>query len=210
MNRRLLCALFVAALSLPLGLTGPAYAAADLAKAESVVTALSDKGIHSVVTADVPPEERINRFRALFTSDFDVNGVAHFVLGRFWRGADPAVLTHFVEVFREVTIYTWAQRFKSYTGQTIKVVGSSPDGDAGAFVDTQVIDPNGGAPVTVRWRLRVRPEAELGWQVVDLTVEGVSLAMTQRSDYESFLSQNNGDIGKLIERLQTQLVDLKK
>lgn len=207
-HQRLLSLLLVPVFMMGLA-ARPAAAAADLNAAQSVVQKVSDEGIRDILQAQIPQAERVTRFKALFENYFDVPGLAHFVLGRAWKGADPKQLDQFVGVFRDVTIYTWAQRFKDYSGQQIKVVGASPDGDSGAFVDSEITQPSGQQPITVRWRLRARPESKLGWLVVDLTVEGVSLALTQRSDYDSFLSQNNGDLGKLIEKLTSQVSNLK-
>lgn len=187
----------------------PTAKAADLAAAQTVVQKISDEGIHQILAADIPQSERVTRFQTLFDAYFDVPGLAHFVLGRAWKSADPGQLDKFVVVFRDITIYSWARRFKTYSGQEIKVVSASADGDSGAFVDSQIDQPNGQKPIAVRWRLRVRPESKLGWQVVDLNVEGVSLAITQRSDYDSFLSQNNNDLNKLIDKLTAQAAALK-
>ncbi len=207
--RRLFVALMLPTL-LVLAASHPSPAeAADLAAAQSVVQKITDEGVHQVLVASITQSERVSRFQNIFDTYFDVPGLAHFVLGRAYKTAEPAQLDKFGAVFRDVTIYTWAQRFKTYSGQEVKVLSVTADGENGAFVDSEIGQPNGQPPIAVRWRLRVRPDSKLGWLVVDLMIEGVSLAITQRSDYDSFLSQNAGDIGKLIDKVAAQAVALK-
>ena len=42
-------------------------------------------------------------------------------------------------------------------------------------------------------------------QILDIVPEGVSMAITFRSEYGSFVKANGGDLGKLIETLRQKL-----
>lgn len=187
------------------GLSGPAKAA-DLDSARALVSEIAEKGVREVVAADVPQTEKITRFRTLFDQYFDMPSIARFVLGRSWRDADAAQQTRFVEQFRELNVYTWARRFKDYNGQTLMVTGVQADGETGAFVDTIVEQKNGQKPLSVRWRLRAR---ENGWRVVDLIVEGVSMAITYRSEYSAALSDPSVTVDRLNDLIGMQINQMK-
>lgn len=184
----------------------PMVRAADLDQARTLVQTVAKKGIEDVLTANIPQSEKIDRFRSLFQTYFDVPSIARFVLARHWRDAPPPARDQFTDLFREVNVYTWARRFKDYNGQDLVITGVSPDGDKGAFVDTTVQQDGGAQPLTVRWRLRDREE---GWKVVDLEVEGVSMAITYRSEYNSLLSGQGVDLDKLNSLLERQIAQLQ-
>ncbi|GAB3128986.1 MlaC/ttg2D family ABC transporter substrate-binding protein [Novispirillum itersonii] len=184
----------------------PAAAAADLEKARAMVAEVAEQGVREVVGANVPQAEKIERFRGLFDRYFDMPSIARFVLGRSWKDADAAQQARFVEQFRELNVYTWARRFKDYNGQKLAVTGVQADGDAGAYVDTMVEQTEGQKPLSVRWRLRMRED---GWRVVDLIVEGVSMAITYRSEYSAALSDPSVTVGRLNDLIRLQVDQMK-
>jgi len=209
LRRSVLIVPFLLVLAGGLGLAAsprPAAAQPDLAEARAVVEQVSQAGIENVIKAPIPHEERIARFRDLFVEHFDSAAIARFVLGRHWRSADPKERERFNELFREVNVYTWSRRFKDYSGQKLRIGNVEPDGDKGAFVDTLVEQTGDQKPLKVRWRLRQRSE---GWRVVDLVVEGVSMAITYRSEYNSLLSDPKVDLAKLNSLLERQIEKLK-
>ena len=106
-------------------------------------------------------------------------------------------------MFEDVIVYTWSRRFSEYDGQTIDVRGTSPDGETGTLVDSAIIDTNGQS-VAVQWRLRKREE---GLKIVDVIVEGISMAITYRQDYASVIRRKGG-LNGLLMKLRTQVGSL--
>lgn len=203
----LLCSALVASAAFPA--LSHAAEADDLGKAKELVETIATRGIEEVVATDLPQSEKINRFRAIFSSYFDLPAAARFVLGRYWRSATPEQQEEFVSLFQDVNIYTWARRFKDYKGQKLSVGSVSPDGDNGAYVESSVNQGDDQAPLVVRWRLRKRPDSEYRYLVVDLEVEGVSMAVTYRSEYNAALQSSEGDMAPLLKQLQQQVDRLK-
>lgn len=152
-------------------------------------------GITDILEADISIDEKTERFRTLFNDGFDIPAVARFVLARSWRLADDGEKKEFVDLFEDVIVYTWSRRFSEYEGQTIEVRGTTPDGANGTIVDSAVIDDNGES-IAVQWRLRQR---DTGLKIVDVVVEGVSMAITYRQDYASVIRQGGGMSGLLAE-----------
>ena len=82
MTRR---SVLTAALVLTAGVLAPAIlAAADPA---GVINNLGNRALE-VLGKNVPPAQRVARFQELFRQDFDVPGIARFVLGRYWKSAN--------------------------------------------------------------------------------------------------------------------------
>jgi len=181
----------------------------DLAQAKSLVSTIANRGIQEVVTVSLPQAEKITRFRVIFSTYFDMPAAARFVLGRTWRTASPEQQQEFVDLFQDINIYTWARRFKDYNGQKLSIGDAVQDGDGGAYVDSRVEQGDGQAPILVRWRLRKRPDSEYKYLVVDLEVEGVSMAVTYRSDYTSVIQNNGGDVAPLLQQMRQQIERLK-
>lgn len=170
---------------------------------EAFVDEVAREAIDNIFAADIPRAEKVDRFRKMFTRYFDVPTIGRYVVASAWRTATPEQRKTFIDAFREMNVLTWARRFDEYGGQTVQVIDSEPHGNE-VLVNSEIVQPS-GPPVVVTWRLRQRDD---GWQVIDLVVEGVSMAITYRSEYASVIRQSGG-IDGLIEMLDGKIADLK-
>ncbi len=137
--------------------------------------------------------ERLVRFRELFQADFDGPGIARFVLGRYWRSASQEEQQEFLSLFEDYVVFVYGTRFSSLTGETLKIRGSRA-AESGVIVSTEMVSP-GDAPVKIDWRLI----ADGGvFKINDVVIEGVSMMVTQRSEFASVIQRNGGQVGGLL------------
>lgn len=207
MQRRCLLALSASALAL-MAMPRLVFAQAaqlNLSDAGTFIDQFAQKGIADVLQAKIPQQERVERFRKLFKEFFDIPAIARFTVGRFWKTGQPDEQTKFLAAFEDVVVYTWARRFSEYNGQTLKVTNTAPDGTDGAVVTSTIVGKD-SQPVTATWRVRKRED---GWRVVDVIIEGVSMAVTYRQEYASILAERGGFPG-LITQLQGQASNLAR
>lgn len=201
-RRALLAA--IAILPLALGL-GAAAAAINPGQAGTFIQKLGDEAIATLGKREIDKQTREKEFRRLLKKGFAVEGIARFVLGRFWRGASDEQRQHYLKVFEDYLVATYAARFGQYKDQTFKVSGERPDGADGSLVESQV-EPKDGPPVVVYWRVREAPD---GLKIVDVLVEGVSMAITQRSEFAAFIHSNASGIDGLIQELERKTATLR-
>jgi len=86
---------------------------------------LSNKAISTLADKSISTEARRAEFRTLFREGFAVNGIARFVAGRYWRSASENERTEYLELFEDVIVNTWADRFSQYSGQKFEVTGAT-------------------------------------------------------------------------------------
>lgn len=184
------CVLIVGILISP----GRAAAAADPA---AVITNLGNQALE-VLGNNVDPKLRVARFRQLFSEDFDVPGIARFVLGRYWRVATEPQQQEFVKLFADYIALAYSNRLAEYSGETLRVTGSRPAPD-GSVVSSEIVRPNGAPPAKVDWVLTPHDGA---YKISDVVVEGVSMAVTQRSEFASVIQRNGGQVQGLITALR--------
>lgn len=183
-----------------------AASAQDLEKARRVVSEVAEVGVSEVLKSDLSQAEKIERFRDLFTTYFDIPSIGRFVLARYWRPASEQEQGRFLSLFQEVNVFTWARRFGDYNGQELTIGQAMPDGENGAIVDSSVEQGGGQQPIRVQWRLRERGDT---YKVVDLVIEGVSMAITYRSEYSAIIASKGGQVSGLNDMLADQVARLK-
>jgi phospholipid transport system substrate-binding protein len=179
------------------GALAPAIPAAAAADPAAMISNLGSRALE-VLGKDATQPQRAARFRELLREDFDVPGIGRFVLGRYWNTATEEQRAEFIKLFEDYIALAYATRLAEYSGENFKVTGSRPDAD-GAIVSSQILRPGGAAPVKVDWRLTGRNGV---YKISDVSVDGISMAVTQRSEFASVIQHNGGQVQGLIAMLR--------
>jgi phospholipid transport system substrate-binding protein len=185
--------------------TALAVAALPLAPARAATpeaaTAFVDQMLRDLLAIANGPEAQAAKRAALarvIGERVNVDAVARFCLGRFWRTATPPQQAEYTRLFRSVLFRNVSERVGEYQGVTYSL-GRAAQRENDIAVSSTVNRP-GQAPNRVDWVV----DAEGPPLVIDVIAEGTSLRLTQRSDYASFLSRNNNSVQALIDALRQQ------
>lgn len=160
------------------------------------VSQTADTVINTILKADVSQDEKLARFQKEFTRALDLKNIGQFVLGIYWRKASAEEKDAFLQAFTDFTTKTWADRFNLYQGQQLIFTGSRNAERNQLYVDSQF---QNNPPVEVIWRLRQKDGT---YRIIDIIVEGVSMAMSYRNEYSAFLQTHNGDVAALTQELR--------
>jgi phospholipid transport system substrate-binding protein len=177
----------------------PSFAQAPLDRAVDFVKTTGNELVSIINGSMSPPDKRAALTRVI-EGAVDVNGVAQFCLGRFWRTASSKEQQEYTQLFHAVLVNNISAKLGEYQGVKFSV-GRAQDRDDTQVVTTTVERPN-SAPAEVEW---VISEASGSPKIVDVVAEGTSLRLTQRSDYASYLTRNNNSVKALIEAMRQQI-----
>lgn len=178
--------------------------AASAPDAGAFILGLAESAMNTVAIKDLSDAERSNRFRNLFVDTFDLPEISRFVLGRYWRSATEAQRTEFQKLFEDIQVYTWTRRFKEYNGETLELGAVKAEGED-FIVDSQMKRAK-LAPINVSWRVRRSGET---FHILDIIVEGASMAITFRSDYSAVLSSQGGKMDGLLDVMRKKAEQIK-
>ena len=185
------------------------HAASEREREASAMVARLVEHILQVIGSKNGGSSQERRLMAAIESQTDLSLLARMTMGRHWRRASAQQRERFVEVFRRYLLRSFTSRLRRYAG-----AGLGPARDRFAIAGTQNagkndvvvrsrIEPPSGPPLSVDWRLRSRDGRLF---IIDLVVEGVSLLITQRSEFASVLERIG--IDGLIGELQTRVARL--
>lgn len=177
----------------------PAFAAVNEQAARDFIQALGNETVATFSDKSMSRPQAVERFKVLLNKGFDVPYIGRWVLGRFWNQASPDEQREYLGLFEGLIVETYANRFADYSGEQFRITGARVDGDTDALVQTQISRPN-GPPVNVEWRVR---ERDGQFRIIDVSVEGVSMGITQRSEFASVI-QSSGGMAGLIRALKTR------
>ena len=161
---------------------------------EEVMTAIkSDK---QLAAGDRQRAMKLAEEKVLPYIDFEE--ATRLAVGRAWSQATPEQKNKLVGEFRNMLVRTYSNAIEAYQGQTLKVLpsrGGKQDAKDEATVRTQFVRA-GGKPLPIEFQMRKAGET---WKVYDIAVEGISLVLTYRSEFDAVVKQQG--IDGLIKRL---------
>lgn len=149
-----------------------------------------------------PEPERERQFRQLADHAFDIPKIARFILGRYWATAGEAERQQFVKAFEEYMVQVYWSYFSQYHAEGFTVLAQRELGPNSVHVTTQIIRPTGQAPVKVDWTITAQGDT---YKIIDVSIEGVSQALTYREEFASIISRNGGGLSALTDELRRKV-----
>lgn len=168
------------------------------AKSQAFIEDVTSRGIGFLENSELSEEDRVKEFENILTHNFDMKTIARFALGRYWRTSTPAQKKEYLKLFEDMVVNVYSRRFSDYNGGKIEVISARPQGKADAIVSSRII-PNRGSAIKVDWRVRSKKGS---LKIIDIMVEGVSMTLTQRSDFASVIQRGGGNIDVLLAHLR--------
>lgn len=173
----------------------PSHAASG--SADAFIKQVGTEAINSLTGKDLSDKERQDRFREILKRTFKVELIARFTLGRYWRRATKKQKKEYVILFEDFIVQAYAARFKGYSGETFNVGRVRDINDRDKLVHTELVLTD-GRKIPVHWRVRDSSD----YRIIDVLVEGVSMAITQRDEFAAIINQRGGKIEGLLNALR--------
>tara|TARA_B100001057_G_C22597315_1_gene851386 strand:- start:114 stop:716 length:603 start_codon:yes stop_codon:yes gene_type:complete len=162
------------------------------------VSNFADSAIGILSDISVSEGERNNKFTDLVMSAIDLNLISKFVLSKSWKNATDDQKGRYLKAFKDYFINSYANKLDQYSGEQVEVVDAE---EAGKYVIVNSYIYREGTDtlkINLKWRILNR-NGEI--KIIDLNIEGISLIIAQREEFQSFLANNEGDLEKLIEKI---------
>jgi len=188
------------------GLSAPAQAATP---AEQFISDNVQNGLSILINKQLTKDQRRTQFQGFLLGLTDIKAIAEYTLGQYRRTASPGDQAAFDDAFKDYALAVYQSYFDKFSGQTLQVTGSYPLPPDETVVKTVMIDPkkaNDPKPLQVNFRI-ANKNGRLA--VVDFSVEGVWLGEMERSEFTSYLGQNNGDVPTLTAMLKKKAQQIK-
>ncbi|SVB05783.1 uncharacterized protein METZ01_LOCUS158637 [marine metagenome] len=170
----------------------------DLNNAEEFVNKFADEAITILNNNEISDNEKNDKFTNLVMSAIDLNLISQFVLSKTWKSATNDQKERYISAFKKYFINSYANKLDQYSGEKIIVTGSE---EAGKYiiVDSNIIrEGTDTLKINLKWRL-LNTNGDI--KIIDLNIEGISLVIAQREEFQSFLTNNNSDLEALIDKI---------
>ena len=157
-----------------------------------------------ILSGDDPVESKIIKLNDIAERSVDIDGIGMYTLGKYRKSISEEDKSKYQKLFKSYFLKSFSSRLVDYTDPKINVVSEKKINEKYTIVNS-ILEANKGRPeVKIDWRIYTKnPEKPL---IRDLMVEGLSLARTQKEEFNSIIQNNNGDINSLFKVLEEYII----
>ena len=170
---------------------------------EDYVTYIAQETLDVLGNKNKSTDEKVENITNIFLSNLAVREISLFVLGPYRRNLDSVQKTKYINLIKRFISEIYSIRLTSFPSGDFSILSSTDNGRSGIIVKTSIQFLNDPNPTKIDWRLIKKQDGN--FKIFDIRVVGIWMAQEQRSTFTSFLSKNNGNIDKLMDRLKKQL-----
>jgi len=167
------------------------------------VTYIAQETLDVLGNKNKSTDEKVENITNIFLSNLAVREISLFVLGPYRRNLDSVQKTEYINLIKRFVSEIYSIRLASFPSGDFSILSSTDNGRSGIIVKTSIQFLNDPNPTKIDWRLIKKQDGN--FKIFDIRVVGIWMAQEQRSTFTSFLSKNNGNIDKLMDRLKKQL-----
>ena len=154
----------------------------------------------NILSSEETKENKIEQLIKIGEESVDIDGIGFYTLGKHRKNLSENQKEEYKRIFREYFLKSFSNRLVEYTEAKIVVISEDIKNEKYTIVKSKLLATSSRPEVSIDWRVYTKdPVKPL---VRDLIIEGLSLARTQREEFNSIISNNNGDINALLSSLK--------
>ena len=160
------------------------------------ISKLSDKSLST--------EEKAKFIEDVAINNVDIKALSLYTLGELRKSSEKDDIKKYQNAFEKYFLKSLTSRLSDYSSSKFEIIGAEQKSSNYTIVKSKISPNDGGPEIKIDWRIYTKnPDKPL---IRDLIVEGLSLARTQKEEFNSIIQNNDGDINALFKTLEEFLI----
>ena len=164
------------------------------------VNELVNDAINKLSDKNLTSEEKSKYIEKIAKENVDIKALSLYTLGELRKSSEKKDLKNYQIAFEKYFLKSLTSRLSDYSSSKFEVIDFEKKSVNYTIVNSKITPGEGDPQIKIDWRIYTKQKDKP--LIRDLIVEGLSLARTQKEEFASILSSNNGDINILIEKLE--------
>ena len=154
----------------------------------------------SILSSGISETEKISKLNAIAEENVDIEGIGFYTLGKYRKSISEEEKNKYAKLFKSYFLKSFSSRLVTYTDPKINVISEKKINEKYTIVNSILVATEKRPEVKIDWRVYTKdPNKPL---IRDLIVEGLSLARTQKEEFNSVIQNNDNNIGALFKTLE--------
>ena len=154
----------------------------------------------NILSSDETREIKIEKLKKIGEENVDINGIGFYTLGKHRKVLTDDQKNQYQKIFRNYFLKSFSNRLVEYNEAKIVVISEDIKNEKYTIVKSKLIATSSRPEISIDWRVYTK---DLNKPLIrDLIIEGLSLARTQREEFNSIILNNDGNINALFNVLE--------
>ena len=158
----------------------------------------------SILKENIPKDEKERKLIILAEDAVDIDGIGLYSLGKHRKTLDKERLSQYKKIFREYFLKSFSSRLSQYSDPKINVLSQNIVNDKYTIVSSILVETSDRPEIKIDWRVYTKDPGEP--LIRDLIIEGLSLARTQKEEFNSVIQGADGNVNVLFQNLEEFLL----
>ncbi len=154
----------------------------------------------AILARDTTKENKINNLKKIAENNVDINGIGMYTLGKYRKTIRDDQKSIYNDLFKKYFLKSFSSRLVDYTDPEIKILSEEKISDNYTIVRSILIATDKRPEVKLDWRVYTKNTSKP--LIRDLVIEGLSLARTQKEEFNSIIVSNDNNIEALFKNLR--------
>ena len=152
------------------------------------------------LSGDLTKEQRIVELKKIAADTVDIKGIGFYSLGKHRKNLSNEKINEYSKVFNEYFMTSFSSRLAEYSNPIIEVNSKEKINENYTIVSSTLVATEKRPEIKIEWRIYTKnPDKPL---IRDLIIEGLSLARTQKEEFNSIIQGADGNIDALLKNLK--------
>ena len=153
-----------------------------------------------ILAKNFTKEQKIEKLKSIAKETVDFRGIGYYSLGAHRKNLSDDKKKEYLDIFKEYFLKSFSSRLAEYTDPKIRVDSQKKLNEKYTMVSSVLMATQEKPEVKIDWRIVTKnPDKPL---IIDVVIEGVSLAKVQKEEFNSIIQSNDGDINALLTSLK--------
>jgi len=153
-----------------------------------------------ILTNNSTKEQKIEELKSIAKKSVDFRGIGYYSLGAHRKNLSDDKKKEYLNIFEKYFLKSFSSRLAEYTDPKIRVDSQKKLNEKYTMVSSVLLATEEKPEVNIDWRIVTKnPDKPL---IIDVVIEGVSLAKVQKEEFNSIIQSNDGDINALLTSLK--------
>jgi len=164
------------------------------------IAELVNDALNTLADKNISISDKKQKIEIITLENVDINALSRYTLGGVRKSLDQDTLEKYKKLFEKYFLKSLTSRLADYSEKKFEVISANQKSETTTIVISRIVETPSQPEIKIEWRIYTKdPSKPL---IRDLTVEGLSLAKTQKEEFASILNSNNNDINILFSKLE--------
>ena len=154
----------------------------------------------NILSSEKSKEVKIQELIQIGENSVDIDGIGFYTLGKHRKKLNENQKNEYRRIFRDYFLKSFSNRLVEYKEAKIVVISEDIKNENYTIVKSKLLATSSRPEITIDWRVYTKDPSKP--VIRDLIIEGLSLARTQREEFNSIIMNNGGDLKALFSNLK--------